>query len=767
MAKAFITYSHDDSEFVDSLIADIEMATEIHISIDKRALAPGDSLTKIFAEIENSDFLIPVLSENSIDSKWCKKELSVAIVKEIEESAFKVVPVVKKGKDLRALQQRMPDDLKGALRDKFMARFDSKEYKDAFRDLVRSLVPEQSPQDIYAQIEDPTGENPFRRVRAEHFKDSRVFAQLFTKPVQDYDKIVSPKPAFIEGGRGTGKTMVLRSLEAPITMLRKNVLPLSYFGVYCKMSRDSFATITGDVSKHVDRDIAGLLFYNELVLRLAQSLIDEIERCAHEKFIRIDAAAERTFAQAAAKCLRINTDEATDLNALNYLIKVQLDKIIDYIDGKVRRENIKYEGSSLKRRHLEDFCKVACHHLQELRGTTVFFLVDEYENLIDFQKVVLNTLIKSHTAQTWSFKVAVKKTGFDTTQTLEGQELEEGPDYSRVNLDFDILDPSKPSYERYVTYLKLICEKILRAEGFQREDDIENVLEKRELSHDGLTKDALLSEVKEIFRKRDVNWEELDSEQQQRNRHHYEVAAYYRLLIGKKRKYGGFDDFILLSSGIVRTFLELSGMAYYFARQDGRKVKDGEKISVGNQTEAAYTLSEYYLWKISKDIEEWGPTIRGLLIDLGDILRQKLHKHLSEPEASRVTISDPSKLSTLTVLVTHDKGKLEVPIKRILNVAVEHSVFHEYEKRGGGRRPKHPSDEPPCDYIVNRAFAPALGCSPRPRWSTEFKSEEIQGLLDSNRREQTKQRLISKVTKEPGPLPLFDKLSEKDIGNGA
>jgi Cdc6-like AAA superfamily ATPase len=765
MAKAFITYAHDDTVFVDKLVSDIEMETEIEISIDKRVLAPGDSLIQLFGEIENSDFLIPVLSENSIDSNWCKKELRIAIVKELEESAFKVVPVVKEGVDWGALREQMPDDLKGALRDTFMARFDNKEYKEAFGDLLRALMPERSPRDIYAQIEDPTGENPFRRVRAEHFKDSRIFAQLFTKPVQDYDKIVSPKPAFIEGGRGTGKTMVLRSLEAPIAMLKKNETRLPCFGVYCKMSRDSFATVTGDVLTHMDRDIAGLLFYNELVLRLAQSLIDEIGKCAREGFIVIDAPEERTFCSAIAQCLRLPPKQTIDFHTLDRAIKEQLDMVIDYIDRKVRKEDAKYAGPSLRKRHLEDCCKVVYQHLQKLKGVTIFFLIDEYENLADFQKVVLNTLIKGHSAETWSFKVAVKKTGFSTSQTLENQELEEGPDYGRVDLDFDVLDPSKPSYKRYVNYITLIIDKILRAEGFKKGINTESILEKRELGHDNLDKDKLLLEVKEMLRKRGKNWEELENEQQQQNWHHYEMAAYYRLLKGKKRRFGGFDDFILLSSGIVRTFLELCGMSYYLARQDGLNVKDGEKISVNNQTEAAYALSEYYLWKISKDIEEWGAIVRGLLIDLGDIFRQKLYKHLSEPEAARVTISDALQLESSMVTIKDKKGEIDISLKQILNVAVEHSVFHEYESRGG-RRPKHPYDEPPYDYIINRVFAPVLGCSPRPRWSTEFKSVEIQGLLDSGRREQTKQQLIQKVSKESESLPLFDKLSREERGDG-
>jgi len=789
MAKAFITYSHEDSEFVDELVEQIETATNVVISIDKRVLAPGDSLTKIFAEIENSDFLLPVLSANSINSEWCKKELCTAIIKEIEESAFKVVPIVKQGEGWKSLQQQMPSELKGALRDKVMARFDIKEYKEAFKDLIRALTPEQSPEDIYAQIEDLEGENPFRRLRAEHFfEDPQIFARLFAEPVPDHDKIISPKPTFIEGGRGTGKSMILKSLQARFAVSRKQArsftgAELPYFGVYCKMSRESFTTT---VVEHISREVIESLFYTELVLRLAQSLIDEIKSCSNQSIIQLDASLEREFARKAGRYLRLDSEQATDLDMLNLLINERLDEINDYIDKTTRSGHEPDEIKSLKARHLENLCKSVRHRIPDLKKCTIFFLADEYENLADFQKKVLNTLIKRHTAETWSFKVAVKKTGFNTAQTLEGQELEEGHDYSRVDLDFDILDPTKPAYKRYVDYIKLICQKILNAEGFKQQD-IENLLEERKLSHDGLTEDSLLAEMKAMLKKRNVNWEDLDLKKQQQYRHHYEMAAYYRLLKSKRRKFGGFDDFMLLSSGIVRTFLELCGGAYYFARQDGKRVKDGDKISVYNQTEAAYTLSEYHLWNIRKNIEEFGPIIHGLVVDLGDIFKQKLLKHPSEPEAARVAISHPLRLGDLMVTIprekrgrqsslkydsrigfrlpeeTQDQEEHQVPLKRILDATVEHSVFHEYESRGG-RRPRHLYDEPPYDYILNRIFAPSLGYSPRPRWSTKFESGEIRNLLDPARRTQTKQQLFRKVTTESEEQPtLLDKVSEEEM----
>src|SRR2546429_1372553 len=95
MKKAFITYSHADTVFVDRLVSDLESIQGLSVAFDKRVLKPGDSLLKLFEEIGESGFLIPVLSPSSVASNWVKKELSVAIVREIEEpNTFKVIPAI-------------------------------------------------------------------------------------------------------------------------------------------------------------------------------------------------------------------------------------------------------------------------------------------------------------------------------------------------------------------------------------------------------------------------------------------------------------------------------------------------------------------------------------------------------------------------------------------------------------------------------------------------------------------------------------------------
>ena len=107
MIRAFVTYSHRDSEFVDQLVADLE-TSGLSVVFDKRLLCPGDSLLAIFEEIGAVNFLLAVLSPHSVRSNWVKKELAVAVVREIEEPDFKVIAIIKE-------QCQIPENLKQAL----------------------------------------------------------------------------------------------------------------------------------------------------------------------------------------------------------------------------------------------------------------------------------------------------------------------------------------------------------------------------------------------------------------------------------------------------------------------------------------------------------------------------------------------------------------------------------------------------------------------------------------------------------------------------
>jgi hypothetical protein len=92
MPRVFISYSHKDRLFVENLVANLELH---HVAVrGDWEIGPGDSILHMIEEgIDESDFLLVILSESSVTSKWVQEELKVAIRRTIETGFF-VIPVL-------------------------------------------------------------------------------------------------------------------------------------------------------------------------------------------------------------------------------------------------------------------------------------------------------------------------------------------------------------------------------------------------------------------------------------------------------------------------------------------------------------------------------------------------------------------------------------------------------------------------------------------------------------------------------------------------
>jgi TIR domain len=100
MPSAFISYAHEDREFVLAL-ADYLERQGLDVRYDQVALHVGDSLIRaISQEIADGDFLIAVVSPASASSEWCRKELALALTQSINEARVKVLPVRFRGGDM-------------------------------------------------------------------------------------------------------------------------------------------------------------------------------------------------------------------------------------------------------------------------------------------------------------------------------------------------------------------------------------------------------------------------------------------------------------------------------------------------------------------------------------------------------------------------------------------------------------------------------------------------------------------------------------------
>ena len=92
-----ISYAHEDSHFANRLAANL-FKNRVPLWVDKWELKVGDSiLRRIESAIQEADALIVVLSKASVQSEWCRKELTAGLISELEAKSIFVLPILHSG----------------------------------------------------------------------------------------------------------------------------------------------------------------------------------------------------------------------------------------------------------------------------------------------------------------------------------------------------------------------------------------------------------------------------------------------------------------------------------------------------------------------------------------------------------------------------------------------------------------------------------------------------------------------------------------------
>ena len=90
----FISYSHENKEFVDQLAIQL-VQQNVHVWLDRWELSLGDSIIdKVQDAADGANALLVILSNASVASEWCKKELSAGLLRELEEKRVVVMPIL-------------------------------------------------------------------------------------------------------------------------------------------------------------------------------------------------------------------------------------------------------------------------------------------------------------------------------------------------------------------------------------------------------------------------------------------------------------------------------------------------------------------------------------------------------------------------------------------------------------------------------------------------------------------------------------------------
>jgi hypothetical protein len=120
-ARVFVSHSYQDKDIAARISTALKDA-DFNVWFDAWELQAGDSIaTKLREGLRASDFLLVLLSPESVSSRWVREEMALALSSELRQRAITVVPVIlrdcdipDKLRDLTAIDLRneRPDSIK-------------------------------------------------------------------------------------------------------------------------------------------------------------------------------------------------------------------------------------------------------------------------------------------------------------------------------------------------------------------------------------------------------------------------------------------------------------------------------------------------------------------------------------------------------------------------------------------------------------------------------------------------------------------------------
>ena len=237
----------------------------------------------------------------------------------------------------------------------------------------------------------------------------------------------SEKPQIIEGGRGSGKTMLIRYLchATQFSPKRKNISAKDYkrIGIYWKMDVQ-FSKL---MSMRGAEDSLWLdAFINMGVLVLTKEIIESLYNIK-----KTNALAER----------EINGIDFSALKDFDSFIPVELDLLRTYINSQYNKFQ-SWVSNYKKIEHPIFYpkCFLDCiivtikEQVSILRDSFYSVYIDEYENLIETHKRIINTWVK-HSQSPIIFNIAMKHNSLDITETLSEEHIVEIHDYRLIDIE--------------------------------------------------------------------------------------------------------------------------------------------------------------------------------------------------------------------------------------------------------------------------------------------------------------------------------------------
>lgn len=626
---------------------------------------------------------------------------------------------------------------------------------------------------------------PFTGYRYEDIKES--LNEYFIEP-QCFDALIGTRPTIIEGSRGFGKTTLLQSIE-----YKNNP---EYFGVYYKVNDNITSHFVGS---NFDENFWIRLFSCYFVLSLSYQLTKLLIDLSNDYTI-----SERNILEISSKYFKNKTSNFDELLSCIYS---QKENIIEFINNGAQGTSPYICNYS---ELIKEFPEVIISSCKDFNKKTVYYLIDEFENLTVMEQKCVLSFLKQHD-QYHTFKIVTKPWGIIEYETIGGQQLQLIHDYTLVDL-------TKPHYDKHMgdtkdsedfyAFSRKVCNRRIERylqnylieydkekhdiESYCKEityeeelitllkegkftDDIENL--KKGTSKissleflDSLSNNPLDYCILKLFISRNsdkenvvdmgINFISSQSAKYKDFRENYKMAFLYKYSSAYKKKLiNGFKDMVNFSGGNIRFLLEFCNELFLKIKLDDNYYCI--KPDIIEQTRAVRDVAKADLSaiKYSRNISDnpflecnAGLKLRTMLIALGKIYTI-IHK------CDKLSVIEPNHF-----IINSKSKELVSAYSTVIRECIMNGYFIAYENNKTKGKNKVILNE--YMYKLHPLYCAYFGISWRQKNNISFDIEQFEKLIngspnDSNAVISDFEKIYSKDMPQNEQLSLFDFTDEE------
>lgn len=619
-------------------------------------------------------------------------------------------------------------------------------------------------------------DNPFEVTKAVDFSDEEIAQTWVDLPGGGFQALApprSPMPRFLVGGKGGGRTHLMRYYSFPLQRLRhqdnllEGVLRDGYVGIYLRCSGLNASRFAG---KGSESDTWAAVFAHYLDVWLGRLVVNSLAELEVD-----DALDEDELASFVHDVTLLFTGPEpgevpiTDLDSLSAHLRSLQRSLDSAVNNAALTRRLDLNISTNPGALTFGIPALALRAFTKLTDVRVAYLIDEFENLSADQQMYVNTLVREKELPS-TFLIGSRLWGIKTHRTLSGDEENKlGSEFELTVLENTYQEPG----HNYAQFCKEIVRRRLEASniGAFREPDVlfevpmESSLEERasalcrdftgesppwisQLRESLLAADLSVTDTDRIAQLLalpddplgekyallmyyrlwadgvDLNAAASRAAEQASERHapsskvresykHYRKDLYAQILqqLGRSQEYYGLDTFVQVSGYLPRNLLiVLKQVTRWASFLDDRPFQGGQ-ISMRAQTQGVLEASKWFL-SDATGLGRLGADSQRSIRRLGEYLAS--HRFSQKPvevECSQIEVN-PQTLSESSA--------------ECLREAVTHSLLLE---AGVGRRDRN-TGAYHQKYQLNPMLAPLFALPVVRRGSLSLGADDVNAIFD-------------------------------------